>query len=127
MDNKIISFDSGKKKIKARRYKLKAQISVYISRKNNSYSLSWSSPENISHESIYKILKKIFTDISKEIEFLEYEKEDIYEVEFTLLYLEKDANTIKYICNSYNISKENLAGYLWLSLCIYKLKEKGVL
>lgn len=127
MDNKIISFDSGKKKIKSRRQELKAQISVYISRNNERYDIDWSSPDEISCKDIYEILKKIFNDIIKEVSTIEYKKEDIYKVEFTLLYYEKGTKDIKYICNPPTITKEKLAEYLWASLNIYELKEKGIL
>lgn len=127
MNNNIISFDKSKNKIKARQFKLKAQISVYIARNKDSYSIDWSSPDNISFERIYENLKKIFNQLIKEIPTIEYKKEDIYEVEFTLLYFEKDENTIKYICNPSNLSKEKLVEYLWILLNIYELKKKVVL
>ena len=105
----------------------KAQISVYISRNNDRYDIDWSSPDNISYQRIYEILSKIFEDITKEVSTIEYKKEDVYSIEFSLLYYEKDDNTIKYICSTPNISKEKLAEYLWVSLNVYRLKEEGVL
>lgn len=128
MRNKIIPFNkSSHKSASSNRYELKAQISVYISRNNDRYDIDWSSPNNISYQRIYEILSKIFEDITKEVSTIEYKKEDIYSIEFSLLYYEKDDNTIKYICSTPNISKEKLAEYLWVSLNIYKLKEEGVL
>ena len=106
---------------------LKAQILVYISRNNDRYDIDWSSPDNISYQRIYEILSKIFEDITKEVSTIEYKKEDVYSIEFSLLYYEKDDNTIKYICSTPNISKEKLAEYLWVSLNVYRLKEEGVL
>ena len=124
MSTKIIPFNKNfHKSTGSNRYELKAQISVYISRNNDRYDIDWSSPDNISYQS----LSKIFEDITKEVSIIEYKKEDVYSIEFSLLYYEKDDNTIKYICSTPNISKEKLAEYLWVSLNVYRLKEEGVL
>ena len=126
MSTKIIPFNKNfHKSTGSNRYELKAQISVYISRNNDRYDIDWSSPDNISYQRIYEILSKIFEDITKEVSTIEYKKEDVYSIEFSLLYYEKDDNTIKYICSTPNISKEKLAEYLWVSLNVYRLKEEG--
>ena len=129
MNNKIIPFNKNfHKSAGSNRYELKAQISVYISRNNDRYDIDWSSPDSdISYKDIYCILKKIFKDIKKKVLTIEYKKQDIYEVEFTLLYYENGTYNIKYICNPPDITKEKLAEYLWVSLNIYELKEKGAL
>lgn len=129
MSNKVIPFNKNfHKNAGSNRYELKAQISVYISRNNDRYDIDWSSPDpDISYKDIYCILKNIFNEITKEILTIEYKKQDIYKVEFTLLYYEKGTYNIKYICNPPNITKEKLAEYLWVSLNIYELKEKGAL
>lgn len=127
MSTKIIPFNKNfHKSTGSNRYELKAQISVYISRNNDRYDIDWSSPDNISYQRIYEILSKIFEDITKEVSTIEYKKEDVYSIEFSLLYYERSDNTIKYICSK-NIPKEKLAEYLWVLLNIYKLKEEGVL
>ena len=127
MMNKIIPFNKNfHKSASSNRYELKAQISVYISRNNDRYDIDWSSPDSdISYKDIYCILKNIFKDIKKKVLTIEYKKQDIYEVEFTLLYYENGTYNIKYICNPPDITKEKLAEYLWVSLNIYELKEKG--
>ena len=127
MRNKIIPFNKNfHKSAGSNRYELKAQISVYISRNNDRYDIDWSSPDSdISYKDIYCILKNIFKDIKKKVLTIEYKKQDIYEVEFTLLYYENGTYNIKYICNPPDITKEKLAEYLWVSLNIYELKEKG--
>lgn len=127
MNNKIIPFNKNfHKSAGSNRYELKAQISVYISRNNDRYDIDWSSPDSdISYKDIYCILKNIFKDIKKKVLTIEYKKQDIYEVEFTLLYYENGTYNIKYICNPPDITKEKLAEYLWVSLNIYELKEKG--
>ena len=127
MRNKIIPFNKNfHKSASSNRYELKAQISVYISRNNDRYDIDWSSPDSdISYKDIYCILKNIFKDIKKKVLTIEYKKQDIYEVEFTLLYYENGTYNIKYICNPPDITKEKLAEYLWVSLNIYELKEKG--
>lgn len=90
MRNKIIPFNKNfHKSASSNRYELKAQISVYISRNNDRYDIDWSSPDNISYQRIYEILSKIFEDITKEVSTIEYKKEDIYSIEFSLLYYEK--------------------------------------
>ena len=128
MDNKVISFKDKKQKFKEKRYELKAQISVYISRCNDTYYIGCSSLDDISMQDIYKILNRIFREITKEVQLIKYKKEDTYEVSFTLLYFEKGASQhVKYICNPPSITKEKLAEYLWLFLNIYELKEKGIL
>lgn len=128
MSTKIIPFNKNfHKSTGSNRYELKAQISVYISRNNDRYDIDRSSPDNISYQRIYEILSKIFEDITKEVSTIEYKKEDVYSIEFSLLYYEKDDNAIKYICSTPNISKEKLAEYLWVSLNVYRLKEEGVL
>ena len=129
MRNKIIPFNKNfHKSASSNRYELKAQISVYISRNNDRYDIDWSSPDSdISYKDIYCILKNIFKDIKKKVLTIEYKKQDIYEVEFTLLYYENGTYNIKYICNPPDITKEKLAEYLWVSLNIYELKEKGAL
>lgn len=129
MSNKIIPFNKNfHKSAGSNRYELKAQISVYISRNNDRYDIDWSSPDSdISYKDIYCILKNIFKDIKKKVLTIEYKKQDIYEVEFTLLYYENGTYNIKYICNPPDITKEKLAEYLWVSLNIYELKEKGAL
>lgn len=129
MRNKIIPFNKTfHKRASSNRYELKAQISVYISRNNDRYDIDWSSPDkNMSYKDIYDILENVFNDIKKEVTSIEYKKQDIYKVEFTLLYYENGTTNIKYICNPSNISKEKLAEYLWVSLNIYKLKEEGAL
>lgn len=129
MRNKIIPFNKNfHKSASSNRYELKAQISVYISRNNDRYDIDWSSPDSdISYKDIYCILKNIFKDIKKKVPTIEYKKQDIYEVEFTLLYYENGTYNIKYICNPPDITKEKLAEYLWVSLNIYELKEKGAL
>lgn len=90
MSTKIIPFNKKlHKSTGSNRYELKAQISVYISRNNDRYDIDWSSPDNISYQRIYEILSKIFEDITKEVSTIEYKKEDIYSIEFSLLYYEK--------------------------------------
>lgn len=129
MRNKIIPFNKTfPKRASSNRYELKAQISVYISRNNDRYDIDWSSPDkNMSYKDIYDILENVFNDIKKEVTSIEYKKQDIYKVEFTLLYYENGTTNIKYICNPSNIAKEKLSEYLWVSLNIYKLKEEGAL
>ena len=129
MSNKIIPFNKNfHKSASSNRYELKAQISVYISRNNDRYDIDWSSPDkNMSYKDIYDILENVFNDIKKEVTSIEYKKQDIYKVEFTLLYYENGTTNIKYICNPSNIAKEKLAEYLWVSLNVYKLKEEGAL
>lgn len=113
MSTKIIPFNKNfHKSTGSNRYELKAQISVYISRNNDRYDIDWSSPDNISYQRIYEILSKIFEDITKEVSIIEYKKEDVYSIEFSLLYYEKDDNTIKYICSTPNISKEKPMGFI---------------
>lgn len=88
MRNKIIPFNKNfHKSASSNRYELKAQISVYISRNNDRYDIDWSSPDkNMSYKDIYDILENVFNDIKKEVTSIEYKKQDIYKVEFTLLY-----------------------------------------
>ena len=128
MRNKIIPFNKNfHKRASSNRYELKAQISVYISRNNDRYDIDWSSPDkNMSYKDIYDILENVFNDIKKEVTSIEYKKQDIYKVEFTLLYYENGTTNIKYICNPSNISKEKLAEYLWVSLIYGSIINVGV-
>ena len=125
MDSKIIKFDKNYKKRKQKRYELKAQISVKLTKNAQKYTNEWFSPNNISEEDIFNILKKIFILLEKEIPIIEYKKYDKYAVEFSLLYYEKGMEDIKYICNPPNIPKEKLLEYIWISLNIYQLKKTG--
>lgn len=127
MDNKIISIEDARKKSKTMRYKLKAQISVSITRNKEECSIDWSSPDDISKKDIYIILKNVFRDMIKEIPTIKYDKNASYDICFSLLYYQKDQRDIKYIFIPQNISKEKILEYIWLSINVYELKEKGIL
>lgn len=124
-DNKIIPF---KQKTRQKsEFRLKAEISIYICRDGKRYTCDCSSPNNITPEGIIEILEKILKRISKEITKIEIEKNDYYEITFTLLYYEdiKNRNNYKYLCLSQDIKLEKLAEYLYTFINIYKYKTSG--
>ena len=127
MENKIIEFNKAKKKTTAKRYKLVAQVSIELIRKDEMYKNQWFSPNDISEKDIYYILKRIYQKLLKEVQLIEYKEHDEYTAEFSLLYYEKSKKDIKYICNPPTISKEKLAEYLMVSISIYELKKAGAL
>lgn len=123
-DNKIISF----KKFKKAEFKLKAQISIHILRKDESYILNWYSPDKtLSEEDIYLIQSNILSDLTKKVNKIEYKKSECYEIEFTLLYYEKSKRDFSFICIPQDIKNEKLIEYLYLSTSIYELKKSGAL
>lgn len=125
-ENKIICFANALKRKKAE-YKLKAEISIYIRRNDETYTIDWYSPNNILEEDIYSILKSILEDLSTEIEEIRIAKTDNYETTVTFFYYEKNdgSSDFKYIYNPRNIKKEKLAEYLYTSISIYELKKAG--
>lgn len=124
--NKIISFADALKRKKAE-YKLKAEISLYMSRNNETYTINWSSPNNILEEDIYSILKSILEDLSTKVEEIHINKIDTYEVTITFFYYKKDdgSNDFRYIYTPRNIKEEKLTEYLYTSIQIYELKKAG--
>jgi len=128
-NNKIISFaDRARKKRNKVQYELKSEISVYISRNSESYSIHWYSPDSeISEEEIYITLKYIFYDLIQRVDKINYKKYDYYEINFTFLYYEKSDNSgeFKYICLPQNITEEKLVEYLYIALGVYEFKKDG--
>lgn len=120
-ENKIISFEKRKKD---NVFKLKAEISIYIKRQGESFTIDWhSADENISQEEIYIIQKKALASLVKEVPQIEVKKIEDFEITFTLLYYEKDKRNFKVITLPQYLKKEKLAEYLFISTSIYEYKK----
>lgn len=120
-ENKIISFEKRKKD---KDFKLKAEISIYIKRQGEIFTIDWhSADESISEEEIYKIQKKALASLVKEVPQIEVKKIDNFEIVFTLLYYEKNKRNFKIITLPQNLKKEKLAEYLFISTSIYEYKN----
>ena len=105
MKENIADFEKKREKILKQNYKLKAQISIYISNDGENYRNEWYS--EVTTKEIYDILEKILKDIRKGLNQFEYEKSDAYNFSFSILYYEKTKHDFKYIFNPSNISKES--------------------
>lgn len=87
MKENIADFEKKREKILKQNYKLKAQISIYISNDGENYRNEWYS--EVTTKEIYDILEKILKDIRKGLNQFEYEKSDAYNFSFSILYYEK--------------------------------------
>ena len=114
MKENIADFEKKREKILKQNYKLKAQISIYISNDGENYRNEWYS------------LEKILKDIRKGLNQFEYEKSDAYNFSFSILYYEKTKHDFKYIFNPSNISKEIMFKYLYTTIILYKITN-GIL
>ena len=124
MKENIADFEKKREKILKQNYKLKAQISIYISNDGENYRNEWYS--EVTTKEIYDILEKILKDIRKGLNQFEYEKSDAYNFSFSILYYEKTKHDFKYIFNPSNISKERMFKYLYKTIILYK-KTNGIL
>ena len=109
MKENIADFEKKREKILKQNYKLKAQISIYISNDGENYRNEWYS--EVTTKEIYDILEKILKDIRKGL---------------NQLYYEKTKHDFKYIFNPSNISKERMFKYLYTTIILYK-KTNGIL
>ena len=87
MKENIADFEKKREKILKQNYKLKAQISIYISNDGENYRNEWYS--EVTTKEIYDILEKILKDIRTGLNQFEYEKSDAYNFSFSILYYEK--------------------------------------
>ena len=124
MKENIADFEKKREKILKQNYKLKAQISIYISNDGENYRNEWYS--EVTTKEIYDILEKILKDIRKGLNQFEYEKSDAYNFSFSILYYEKTKHDFKYIFNPSTISKERMFKYLYTTIILYK-KTNGIL
>ena len=124
MKENIADFEKKRENILKQNYKLKAQISIYISNDGETYRNEWYS--EVTTKEIYDILEKILKDIRKGLNQFEYEKSDAYNLSFSILYYEKTKHDFKYIFNPSNISKERMFKYLYTTIILYK-KTNGIL
>ena len=124
MKENIADFEKKREKILKQNYKLKAQISIYISNDGENYRNEWYS--EVTTKEIYDILEKILKDIRKGLNQFEYEKSDAYNFSFSILYYEKTKHDFKYIFNPSNISKKRMFKYLYTTIILYK-KTNGIL
>ena len=124
MKENIADFEKKREKILKQNYKLKAQISIYISNDGENYRNEWYS--EVTTKEIYDILEKILKDIRKGLNQFEYEKSDAYNFSFSILYYEKTKHDFKYIFNPSNNSKERMFKYLYTTIILYK-KTNGIL
>lgn len=124
MKENIADFEKKREKILKQNYKLKAQISIYISNDGENYRNECYS--EVTTKEIYDILEKILKDIRKGLNQFEYEKSDAYNFSFSILYYEKTKHDFKYIFNPSNISKERMFKYLYTTIILYK-KTNGIL
>ena len=124
MKENIADFEKKREKILKQNYKLKAQISIYISNDGENYRNEWYS--EVTTKEIYDILEKILKDIRKGLNQFEYEKSDADNFSFSILYYEKTKHDFKYIFNPSNISKERMFKYLYTTIILYK-KTNGIL
>jgi hypothetical protein len=124
MKENIADFEKKRENILKQNYKLKAQISIYISNDGENYRNEWYS--EVTTKEIYDILEKILKDIRKGLNQFEYEKSDAYNLSFSILYYEKTKHDFKYIFNPSNISKEIMFKYLYTTIILYKITN-GIL
>ena len=124
MKENIADFEKKRENILKQNYKLKAQISIYISNDGENYRNEWYS--EVTTKEIYDILEKILKDIRKGLNQFEYEKSDAYNLSFSILYYEKTKHDFKYIFNPSNISKEIMFKYLYTTIFLYKITN-GIL
>ena len=106
MKENIADFEKKRENILKQNYKLKAQISIYISNDGENYRNEWYS--EVTTKEIYDILEKILKDIRKGLNQFEYEKSDAYNLSFSILYYEKTKHDFKYIFNPSNIYNNSL-------------------
>ena len=118
MKENIADFEKKREKILKQNYKLKAQISIYISNDGENYRNELYS--EVTTKEIYDILEKILKDIRKGLNQFEYEKSDAYNFSFSILYYEKTKHDFKYIFNPSNISKERMFKYLYTTIILIK-------
>lgn len=85
MKENIADFEKKREKILKQNYKLKAQISIYISNDGENYRNEWYS--EVTTKEIYDILEKILKDIRKGLNQFEYEKSDAYNFSFSIIVL----------------------------------------
>ena len=85
MKENIADFEKKREKILKQNYKLKAQISIYISNDEENYRNEWYS--EVTTKEIYDILEKILKDIRKGLNQFEYGKSDAYNFSFSIIVL----------------------------------------
>ena len=124
-DKKVISYNPNHENRRKAEYYLKYELSVYLCKKNNTYIVDWSTPDEISNNEIYEVLKAIFSKIENRLQTSMSKRKEYSEIAFSLLYYEneKDENDFRYICTTPNITKEQLAEYLLFVITMYEMRN----